>query len=255
MIHGAGGTSAWTMDETGWGMKGDKEGFLAVFPDGIAVVPSRPPKFMTNPQLWNDGSGRGEIGKQNNDDIGFLSAMLDDLEKRFAIDVRRFFVTGFSNGASMTFRVGAELSQRVAAIAPIAGHCWLKDPLPARPIPTLFMIGDQDPLVPLLGGEIQSPWTGKIEKMPAIQETLEKWAKAIDCSLIPQILKKETASEMSHEEPAKTGGELLVYKIHGLGHHWPGGKAGLTKRIGGEPSNAIKATDVIWDFFVNHPLR
>jgi polyhydroxybutyrate depolymerase len=254
MIHGAGGTSDWTLTETGWGDKADKEGFLAVFPDGVPVDQTKAPKFLTNPQLWNDGSKRGAIGRQNNDDVGFIARMLDDLEKQFKVDSKRIYVTGFSNGAAMTFRLGADLSGRIAAIAPVANYCWLKNPKPERSIPTLYLIGDQDPLVPIKGGEVKSPWTGQAETKPPVQETLEKWAIALGCPREAKTVREKEGVKIVRFGPNKEGGELVAYTIEGLGHHWPGGKGGLTKRIAGEPSNKVRATDVIWDFFVKHPL-
>ncbi len=38
------------MWETGWTDKGDKEGFLAVFPEGTRPEPSKPARFVGNPQ-------------------------------------------------------------------------------------------------------------------------------------------------------------------------------------------------------------
>ena len=81
-----------------------------------------PAQFLTNPRLWNDGSGRGTIGVEHVDDLGFISAMIDFLEARYSADPARIYCTGFSNGASMTFSVGLNLSDRIAAIAPVAGH-------------------------------------------------------------------------------------------------------------------------------------
>ena len=68
-----------------------------------------PARFLTNPRLWNDGSGRGAIGVDNVDDLGFISAMIDFLEAHYAADPARIYCTGFSNGASMTFSVGLNL--------------------------------------------------------------------------------------------------------------------------------------------------
>src|SRR5262245_51659219 len=59
MFHGAGGTARWTIEETGLTRIADHEGFLAVFPEGVPAKPDEPPSFRRNPQLWNDGSGRG----------------------------------------------------------------------------------------------------------------------------------------------------------------------------------------------------
>src|ERR1700722_15131124 len=110
MLHGAGGSGAGTIPETGWDVKADREGFIAVFPDGTPPNPDRPARFLGNPRLWNDGSGRGSVGVQKIDDLGFISAMIDYLEARYSADPARIYCTGFSNGASMTFAVGLNLS-------------------------------------------------------------------------------------------------------------------------------------------------
>ena len=226
MVHGAGGSADFAADETGWSLLADAKGFAVVYPEGLPVRPHKAPKFLTNPQEWNDGSGRGR-----HDDAGFLLAVLDDLAG--LIDRERVYVTGFSNGAGMTFRFTAEHADRIAAIAPVAGHCWVADPRPSRAIPTFYLIGDSDPLVPLAGGTARTPW-GKVEGRPAVPDTLRRWAKAI------------------RQAP---GSDLFPVRIvPGHGHHWPGGKALLGERLGGPASPEVDATLDIWDFMRRHSL-
>jgi polyhydroxybutyrate depolymerase len=226
MLHGAGGSAEFAADETGWSRLADAQGFAVVYPEGVPVKPHKAPKFRTNPQEWNDGSGRGR-----HDDVGFLLAVLDDVAG--AVDPARVYVAGFSNGAGMTFRFAAEHADRVTAIAPVAGHCWVADPKPVRPVPTYYLIGDADPLVPLGGGTARTPW-GKVEGRPAVADTVRKWAAAIG-------------------QPP--GSELFpVLVISGHGHHWPGGKALLGERLGGPAAPEVDATAQIWDFVRRHAL-
>lgn len=121
MFHGGGGTARSAMRETGWTEKADKEGFLAVFPEGTPLYPTRPARFRDNPQTWNDGSKRGVA------DVEFVTMMLADLKVRFSVDERRVYATGFSNGASMTFRWRASFRrsspQRPLSPAPIG---WMR---------------------------------------------------------------------------------------------------------------------------------
>src|SRR5262245_41490165 len=107
MFHGAGGNARSAMKETGWVAKADAEGFIAVFPEGTAPDPAKPGRFVGNPQTWNDGSGRLNVGaaQAKVDDLAFMRALLDDLAKRPDVDTQRIYVTGFSNGASMSFLV------------------------------------------------------------------------------------------------------------------------------------------------------
>jgi polyhydroxybutyrate depolymerase len=254
VLHGAGGTAQWTLDETGWGAKADREGFILVLPEALPMDPSKRPKFFTNPQVWNDRAPLSVSLGVRHDDVAFLAALLGHVERHFAVDPRRAYVTGFSNGAAMTFLLATELSTRFAAIAPVAGRCRLEKLRPERPVPTLYLIGRDDPLVPLAGGDVKSPWTGQIEKKPPVRETLAKWAKAIRAEADAKLIEDREGVKVERHAPRKGGAELLVYTIEGLGHHWPGGKGRLSEKIGGKPSKIIKATDVIWEFFRWRPM-
>jgi polyhydroxybutyrate depolymerase len=223
MLHGAGGSADFAAEETGWSDLAHRDGFAVVYPEGVPVRTGKVPKFLTNPQEWTDGSGRG-----GRDDVGFLTAVLDDVAGRTDIDPHRVFMTGFSNGAGMTFRFAAERADRLAAIAPVAGHCWVGDPKPARAVPTFYLVGDADPLVPFAGGRARTPW-GRVEDRPAVARTLDRWAAAIGTP----------AGQL----------QFPVRVIPNHGHHWPGGKALLGERLGGPASNAVDATADIWRFF------
>jgi poly(3-hydroxybutyrate) depolymerase len=55
------------------------------------------------------------------------------------IDSERILITGFSNGASMAFRLGAELSHRPSAIAPVAGTCWIEKAEPSKALSLCYL--------------------------------------------------------------------------------------------------------------------
>lgn len=96
MFHGGGGTARGAMRETGWAQKADREGFLAVFPEATLPDPTKPSRFGSNGQTWNDGSGRFHSGERNVPDVAFVNVLLDDLAARFAVDSHRIYATGFS---------------------------------------------------------------------------------------------------------------------------------------------------------------
>jgi polyhydroxybutyrate depolymerase len=160
------------------------------------------------------------------------------------VDTSQIFVTGFSNGASMTFRLGVELSDRIAAIAPVAGHYWPTNTAPTRPLPTLFLIGDRDPLVPLAGGRVDTPWGRGIEK-PTVRESLRRWSERLGGHEEPTEVRDDDGVTVE-----RFGDWLEAWTVAGLGHHWPGGRGELNSRIAGPPSDRVNATEVIWKFFV-----
>lgn len=248
MLHGGGGTAEIAKNSTGWITKADQAGFIAAFPEATRRDPFQPPSFLRNPQIWNDGSGRGHAGRRNADDIGFITAMINDLAARFPVDEKRIYVTGFSNGASMAFRAGVELAGRIAAIAPVSGHLWLKDPKLVRPVPMLFIIGTMDPLNPLEGGEVRKPW-GRTEQKPPVRESILAWAKLLDCPMESKVFHDRDGVKAVSYGPGKEGAEVIFYTIEGLGHAWPGGKQVLSERIAGKPSDKVRGVDLIWDFF------
>jgi polyhydroxybutyrate depolymerase len=248
-LHGAGGTAEWALNETELDATADQCGFLLVLPDAERPDPDQPPGFLKNPQVWNAGFPQSFGGQPLADDVGFINLLLDDLPRHFAVDPARIYVTGFSNGAAMTFRLGAELSERFAALAPVAGHCWQSNPRPTVPLPTLYLVGAEDPLIPIHGGEIISPWDGTLTYKPPVQSTLEKWALAIRCD--PAAVEFGTHDGM-REMRYQGGVEFRAYVIDGLGHHWPGGRGQLSRRLAGPPSEQIDANSLIADFFERH---
>jgi polyhydroxybutyrate depolymerase len=256
MLHGGGGTAKAAMWETGWAEKADQAGFLAVFPNALPPDPSRPGHFARNPQLWNDGSDRFYPGQKSPDDVRFIAALLDDVSARLAVDKSRIFVTGFSNGASMSFLVGAKLSNRIAVIAPVAGACWLDPAGLERPVAMLYITGNADPLNLIKGG-VPKLTTGASDKVrakpkPPVRESILKWAKALGCPGTPASVVEANGVRTETYGPGRNGTEVLFITVNGLGHTWAGGRSLLPESMVGRTSDRIKATEVIWDFFKKH---
>jgi polyhydroxybutyrate depolymerase len=175
ILHGAGGNGTAYLNRAGWAKKADAAGFIAVAPDGLAMRPDQEANFLTNPHLWQSGqlaatSPRGKI-----DDVTFFKALLDDVGRRVNGDRERVYVTGHSNGGGMTFRLGAELPERFAAIAVVASLPWVKDPRPSRPLPTLYLVGTGWPGgQELLPARLMGPRSDKVNATDLIWEFFEK---------------------------------------------------------------------------------
>ncbi len=258
MFHGGGGTARGAMRETGWAQKADKENFFAVFPEATPPDPSKPSRFGTNGQTWNDGSGGFHAGEKNIPDVAFINAMIDDLIARFGVDRRRIYATGFSNGASMTFRVGVEMSARIAAIAPVAGSLWLKQPKLERPVSFYYISGDADPLNPLEGGRPRTatgaPLRAAISRVkPPARESVSTWAHALGCQTEPKSVSAPPGITTIIYAGGRDASEARYTVIKGQGHIWPGGKDLLPESMVGKPTDNFKATDAIWEFFQQHP--
>ena len=150
LLHGTGGTAKWAMHESRFGRFADQHNIIAVIPQALSPDPTQPPKFLANPPAWNAG---GTLFPDHRpDDLLFFELLFADLASRVNYEHQRVYAAGFSNGASMSFELAVHFGDRIAAIAPVAGYCRVRE-LPRRPIPTLFVIGTADPLVPLACGE------------------------------------------------------------------------------------------------------
>ncbi len=256
MLHGMGGSALNALRETGWSAKADKETFIVVYPEATRPDSSKPPSLKNNPQAWNDGSGRFHAGENKVDDVAFLNAVIDKITKDYNIDTRRIFLTGFSNGASMSFRAGAELSKRIAAIAPNAGACWTDTPKLERPISVCYITGTADKLNPLEGGFPQLAIGGKDQggqRKPAVQTTIDKWAKSLDCPEKASSDKTANGVRTCSYGFGRKQSEVVFITVEGLGHMWAGGENAVPEFLVGKPTDKLKATDVAWDFFKNHP--
>ena len=249
VLHGAGASGSLYLDRNGWAEKAERERFIAVAPDGLPAAPDLPMSFDKNPRVWNTGQLRPDSPRARIDDVAFIDQMLDEVARRASIDSQRVYLAGHSNGAGMAFRLATERSERFAALAAVASHCWVRDPKPRRPIPTLYLVGTEDPIVPLAGGDVVMPWGGTQTK-PAVALTLFTWAQALGCATEPTTLSNHDGVRIEHYRPGPGGAALTAYFLEGHGHGWPGGAGEeLPARFLGPSNPHLRGTDIIWGFF------
>lgn len=256
LLHGAGGNGPGILDKDEWATKADKEGFVAVAPDGLPALPRMPPNFRTNPALWNSGQLRPNSPRAAIDDVAYIRRLLDELKEKVPYDETRVFCAGHSNGGGMTFRLACELSERFAAAGVVAGMNDSIDTKPKKPLPMLYIVGTKDLLTPIDGGEVKLPW-GHRQNVP-VAEMLAAWAKVMGCETEPKTISDKDGVK-TVEYAAKPGGaKLSVIYIEGQGHNWPGGTSALPESMVGPSTNKLDATDALWDFFnsqTSHPAK
>jgi polyhydroxybutyrate depolymerase len=218
----------------------DEDGYLAVLPDGTTNDDGR---FRT----WNGGRCCGPAAANDVDDVAFLAEVLDDVAEQWEVDPDRVFAAGHSNGAIMANRLACELPDRVAAIGVVAGSLEVacED---GSPTSVLYVHGDADANHPLEGGEGEDSVAGVA--FTSVADSLDEWLEADGCDPVPDehTTGEVTTSAWSGCDDA-TVVELQV--IHGGSHAWPGGER--TSQRAPEPSDALDATAVVWDFFEQHP--
>lgn len=243
VLHGGGGNAANAERMTGFTDKAMRESFIVVYPEGSGRLKGR---LLT----WNAGHCCGYAMDRKVDDVGFIATLIDRLVAEYPVDPDRVFVTGMSNGGMMTHRLGIELADRVAAIAPVVATLFGNERVPSRPVSALMINGLLDQSVPHLGGvpggRFPGAWDGMATR-PALDQ-VDFWAAADGCETPCPRRDSGPASQWLCACPAGSGVELYLVKDNG--HAWPGGERGSWR--GDKPSTALNATDLIWAFFHSH---
>ena len=240
-LHGAGGTALWAAYETDIHRAAAARGWALAFPEGLTPNPAKSPKFLTNPQLWNDGSPRGSDQPRPADDVLFLDELIEGLASK--LSPAGVAMAGFSNGAGMAFRFASERPGRLAALACVASHWWTHGgDLPAMTLPTLYLTGITDPVIPYEGGRVRTPW-GVWETKPAVRDTVRNWSNRLGLSSEGETL---TIHNFVHVQQWPMRFE--AWAIEGHGHHWPGGRGGMGERLGGPNRPGFDGNAIVLDF-------
>jgi len=204
---------------------------------------------------WNAGLCCGEPRDDGEDDVGFTAALIDAVAADNAIDPARIHATGMSNGGMMAYRIGAELADRVASIAPVAGPLALAAIAPTRPVPVLHFHGTADQFTPFEGGVGRRSVTRVAHR--GVLAGLRDWVTADGCPAEPHREPIPCADEGLAIErlvwgPGRAGSEVILYRIDGGGHTWPGREP--DSFFLGRSALGLDANSLIWEFFSRHPL-
>ncbi len=251
-LHGGGGNGDLNAEQTGFDALADREGFIVVHPDG-----SGPPRPLLNAlgkgrlYTWNAGSCCGYAVQQRIDDVGFLRTLVLDLRQRYPIDPKRIYATGLSNGGMMAYRLASEAGDLFAAIAVVSGvQTSATGPADGDAVSILHIHGSADRNVPLLGG-IGDKAADRNPKPPVL-DAIRYWVRRNGTAPDPQ--RSEQGEVLTDTwQGGRNGSSVQLSVIRGGGHAWPGGRR-LFDFLD-EPSQALSATEVIWDFFQAHPKR
>jgi len=255
-FHGGGAHAAAHQAYVRMDALADREGFLVAYPDGSGPVRGR---FLT----WNGGSCCGAAAAAQVDDVGFVRALLDDLERRRPYDRTRVYATGLSNGAMMSYRLAVELSDRIAAIAPVAGSMVVRRFSPARPVPVMH-IHSVDDARALYQGGLGAPFPLANTRVlhPPVEERLGEWARANGCGAAPDAGERREWADAGGKPHSATRyvfpgcrAETVLWKLTGAGHVWPGGVLDYLTWLLGPGTRVIDANEEMWRFLSRHRIR
>ncbi len=239
-LHGSGSNSFQQQLFSGMDAIADTGGFIVAYPQAVS-------------DQWDIVFSNSPI-----DDIGFFNILLDSLIGRYNVDPSLVYATGMSMGGYMSYRLGCEMSNRLAAIASVAGpiiDSVIFDCNNSRVIPIMHIHGTEDDVIPYSGGIFTNPLDSAMLFVYHIDSMIQYFANKNGCSIpvvhnYPDTNIADSSTVTSYyycmgEESA----EVLLYKVHRGGHSWPGSVI---------PFNVtnydINASDEIWKFFRKHQL-
>ena len=241
VLHGDGGSAKEARHVSQMDSVADREGFLAAYPQGSG--------WMNLPPLsWNAGYCCGYAAHAKVDDVSFISALIDDVARQVPLDPGRVYATGISNGGMMAYRLGCELSGKIAAIAPVAGALDIAAPSPKEPVSLVVFHGTADAMVLYQGGKSPADSNGRVDA--SVAETVKRWAAFDGCTSSSRQRQQGRVLIEEYENCAGQSG-IAVYTIDQASHAWPGGKRGWL--FGAAPAQDISASEVMWRFFRRHP--
>jgi polyhydroxybutyrate depolymerase len=237
-----------------FGALGQKDGFVAVFPNGTGS----PVQWKTTDQT------------PTNPDLEFVTALLKQVESSECIDTSRVYASGFSDGSFMVSLLACTMSNTFAAIGAVSGLQLPKPCHTTRRVPIVTFHGTADPILYFNGGigtgllnslfgqggsTSSTSSTTTTTTRPArlhglgVPATVQGWAVKDGCS--PRSTDTRLSSQVilrTYACPPKTS--VTFYIIVGGGHAWPGSTFSQSiSKITGFTTFQINATTTMWSFF------
>ena len=247
VFHG-GGSRAETMPRfTGLDQLADHESIAVAYLQGID-------------RHWNDG--RVTTRRPDVDDVAFAARVIENVGARVPLDSRRIGATGISNGAMFVERLGCELSDRVTAIAAVAGSMAadLRGTCrPARRVAVLQINGTDDPIVPYRGGAVKSfGGRGPGGLVLSVTDTMAFWSAVDGCKAMGKEIQLQPRAVFDRtrvvfRRAQGCSATVEQYRIDGGGHTWPGGPQYLPRFVVGVASRQLDASRTIVRFVLDHP--
>lgn len=242
-IHPAATWPRLQMHMSRWNQLADEHGFIVVYPAGTGVFLGG---LGPGPQVWK--------GSDFDRNVKFISDLIGRLQAQYNIDPNRTFVNGMSNGGAMALLLGCAIPDRIAAVAAVAPA----GPIPpgteecagSKPMPTMIFHGTADRMAPYYGGF--SPILPR--PLPNMADWVAQAARYNRCKRDSGQTQFTRGTRRIAYSECETNADVVFYTIEGGGHTWPGGEH-LAEWVAGQTSDEISASQLMWEFYEQHPRR
>ncbi|MBL9075984.1 MAG: serine hydrolase [Planctomycetes bacterium] len=248
VLHGGGGSGEQAAAATGLAEAAVRRGFVVAFPDGTGPLKGR---ALT----WNSGGIQVYAADRGVDDTGFLCALVTDVQKRVAIDPRRVFAAGHSNGGMMCHRLAREAADVFAGIAVVAGAMNFTAADAGTPIAVLLVHGTADDHVRYEGGAPrQAVGRAGDREDASVQQAIDYYVARNELRGYPETRQDGKVRIDSYDRP-RSGQPVVapvrVITLDGGGHAWPGST--VKPRLLADTPFPFDATAAIVEFFAGLP--
>lgn len=232
-LHGGTGQGKNQEEMSGLSTLAEEQKFIVAYPDGLH-------------RTWNAGECCGKASSKNVDDVAFINLLIDELVAEYDIDPNKVFITGMSNGGFMAYRLAAELSEKIAAIAPVAASSTAPTFNPSTSVSIIHFHSEKDENIPANGGVgdgLSSHYN------PPVSEVLQQWATFNGCQDIDSTYFVDYTN-YNYSNPKDSLITIEYYLTKDGGHSWPGGEQ--IRNNADAPSTAVYASKLMLDFFRKH---
>lgn len=224
VLHGLGGRAEKLRYGTEMNALADAHGFAVVYPQGLDYKPTS--------SHWNAGFDFSDV-----DDLGFLTALVAQLDTRHQLSPAKSFAVGISNGGYMAYHMACHAPEVFAGIAVIAGTMaggdW-GDCDPREPTAVLHIHGTEDPMIRWEGAR---HWMSGGQSTPPVREIVEFW-------------RTRHGTELRINE-RRGPYELERYSVAGRDAVWFVGLKGFGHDLPNKNNAGFSAVALAWEFFAS----
>ncbi len=247
-LHGASGTADHLQGYLGLNAVADREGFVAVYPQG-------------ENNRWNDGrepKNKADGETSTADDVTFLNTLADALVVQGVADPKRIYVLGLSNGGFMALSLACSDGARFAAFGAVIASMPVATASTCKPqatAPVVMINGTEDQLVRFDGKRGQLGISGNLPPL----EAARVFADRASCQTATNVALPDadpadgtTVSKTTWERCAPGAG-VEFYAVLGGGHQSPttssAGRTVVLDSLLGARSRDIDTAETVWAFF------
>ena len=223
VLHGYGSSGA---DHAAMFTLGDlpeRERIVIAAPDGTLDA--------SQARFWNAVPSCCDFEERGVDDVAYLRGLVAELRARYAIDPKRIYAVGHSNGGAMALRLACDEAATFAAVIDLAGPFYANGAEschPSEPVSARIMHGTRDGVVPYDGGALPVRLHAKSGRAPtsSARAKADTFAKVDGCTMTPvskpavdfDLARAGAETDVLAFEGCKNGSAVELWTMNGVGH-------------------------------------